>query len=127
MAGKEKRKSTFYSQVLINEDYRKLDKQEDDVSQNPRKGSCSTSEELFIYLCPVANCRFAIDLQVCCTLYSVQYSVLAFCAHLLGKRNNKTHRKLVKRIDISMTNRYIKTICVIYVEEPNCQIDTKTQ
>ena len=65
LAGKEKRKSTIHSQVLINEDSRKLDKQEDDLSQNPRKDSCTTSDELFIYLCPVANCQFAIDLQVC--------------------------------------------------------------
>ena len=90
MAVKVKRESAFNSQVLINEDSRKLEKKEVDVSQN----SCTTSEELFIYLCPVANCQFAIDLQVC-----IRYSVLAFCTHLLGKKHAKTQRRLVKRID----------------------------
>ena len=65
LAGKEDKKSTFHSKVSRNEDSRELVKQEDDASQDPRKGSCTSSEELFIYLCPVANCQFAIDLQVC--------------------------------------------------------------
>ena len=66
--GADKKKRTPNSsdkQVLRSNDFRDVKKQVSDTFQNPKKDNHRKTEELFIYLCPVADCHFAINLQVC--------------------------------------------------------------